>query len=197
MKKLFIGTRNPKKLYELSQILGSEYDLLSFKDIDIQEVEETEETLEGNAILKAKSYFQQTHLPCIADDTGLMVDILNGEPGIWSARYAGEPADSQKNIQKLLEKLRHLNALTPSERKAHFKTVIAYYDGSEVHTFEGIIHGYIALEPQGNNGFGYDPIFIPEGYTSTFAQMSNEQKNLISHRNIALQKFKNFITLHS
>lgn len=197
MNKIFIATHNPKKLQELTQILGNSFELLSFRDIPVQEVEETESTLEGNAILKAKFYFEQVKIPCIADDTGLEVEVLDGEPGVFSARYAGEPSDNQKNIQKLLLKLQGKNALDISQRKAQFKTVIAYFDGNNIQTFEGMIKGYIIQEPKGKQGFGYDPIFVPEGYNQTFAEMEPEQKNQISHRSIALQKLKKFLTLHS
>ncbi len=196
MKKLFVGTHNPKKLKELTQILGLEYQLISFQDIYIQEIQETELTLEGNAILKAKSYFEQVQMPCIADDTGLEVEILGGEPGVMSARYAGEPPDNSKNIQKLLLKLQEKNALNSDSRKAQFRTVIAFYDGVVLKTFEGIIKGYIAKEPMGNQGFGYDPVFIPDSFLQTFAQMNPEQKNQISHRALALQKLKNYLHLH-
>jgi len=196
-KKLFIGTHNPKKLTELSKILGNDYDLISFLDITIQEVEETEKTLEGNAILKAKSYYEQIKIPCIADDTGLEVEALEGEPGVYSARYAGEPSDSQKNIKKLLENLQNKKAIHLSQRKAQFKTVIAYFDGSNLKLFEGIIEGTIALEPKGEGGFGYDPIFIPKNFDKTFAEMELSLKNKISHRAIALKKLKNYLTLHS
>ncbi len=196
-QKFFIATHNPKKLQEFTQILGNEVELLSFLDIPVQDAEETELTLEGNAILKAKSYFAQVNIPCIADDTGLEVEILNGEPGVFSARYAGEPSDSQKNIEKLISKLQEKKAFHSEQRKAQFRTVIALFDGKNIHTFEGIIKGLITLEPKGNQGFGYDPIFIPDGYSQTFAEMKSEQKNKISHRGLALQKLKNFLTLHS
>lgn len=194
---IFIATQNAKKLKELTQILGEHFELKSFLDIPIQEVEEIENTLEGNALLKAKAYYEQVKIPCIADDTGLEVEILNGEPGVLSARYAGEPSDSQKNIEKLLLKLQEKKAFEKEQRKAQFRTIIAYYDGTKIYSFEGIIKGHVAMEPKGNQGFGYDPIFIPEGYTQTFAEMPPEQKNQISHRAIALQKLKSFLTLHS
>lgn len=197
LTKIFIATQNPKKLQELTQILGNSFELLSFLDLSIHEVEETEPTLETNAILKAKSYYEQVKIPCIADDTGLEVEILNGEPGVYSARYAGEPSDSQKNIKKLLLKLKEKKALDLSQRKARFKTIIAFYDGLNLNTFEGIIKGHIVLEPRGNQGFGYDPVFVPDGYSKTFAEMTIEEKNLISHRSLALEKLKKFLTLHS
>ncbi len=196
-KKLFIGTKNPKKLHELKQILGDSYELLSFEDFNVQDVEETETTLEGNAVLKAKSFFEQVQIPCIADDTGLEVEILDGEPGVLSARYAGEPSDSEKNIKKLLKKLQEKNAKDLSLRKAQFKTVIAFFDGQNLETFEGVIKGHIPFMKMGDKGFGYDPIFIPEGYQKTFAEMEPEQKNQISHRALALEKLKKFLSLHS
>jgi XTP/dITP diphosphohydrolase len=192
--KVFIATQNPKKLQELTQILGNTFELLSFLDLAVQEVEETESTLEGNAILKAKSYYEQVKIPCIADDTGLEVEILGGEPGVLSARYAGEPSNSTKNIEKLLFQLKNQQAWDISQRKAQFRTVIAYFNGKDIHTFEGIIKGHIALEPKGTQGFGYDPVFIPEGFNQTFAEMNPEQKNQISHRSLALQKLKKFLT---
>lgn len=197
LTKIFIATQNPKKLKELTQILGNSYKFLSFVDLPIHEVEETEATLEANAILKAKSYYEQVKTPCIADDTGLEVEILDGEPGVFSARYAGEPSDSQKNIEKLLLKLKEKKALDLSQRKAQFKTIIAFYDGLNLNTFEGIIKGHIVLEPRGNQGFGYDPVFMPDGFSKTFAEMTIEEKNLISHRSLALEKLKKFLTLRS
>ncbi len=197
LKKIFIATQNPKKLQELTQILGNSVELLSFLDIPVKDVEETELTLEGNAILKARSYFEQVKIPCIADDTGLEVEILNGEPGVFSARYAGYPSNSQKNIEKLIFKLQEKKAFAIEQRKAQFRTIIAFFDGKNIYTFEGVIKGFISLEPKGNYGLGYDPIFVPEGYSQTFAEMEPHQKNKISHRGLALQKLKNFLTLHS
>lgn len=195
LKSLFIGSHNSKKLSEIKQIVG-EVKVYSFEDFRVEEVEETGKTLEENAILKAKSYYQQVKMPCLSDDTGLMVEILGGEPGVYSARYAGPEADGTKNIQKLLQKLKEAHAHSPKQRKAFFKTVLAFFDGSTLYTFEGIIHGTIAFEPRGTYGFGYDPVFIPENHSQTFAQMPPELKNSLSHRALALKKFQEFISTY-
>lgn len=195
LTSLFIGTHNAKKLNEIKQIVG-EIKVYSFDEFRVEEVEETGSTLEENAILKAKFYFEQVQMPCLSDDTGLIVEILGGEPGVYSARYAGSEGNSTKNIQKLLRKLNEAQANSLEQRKAFFKTIIAFFDGAKIFTFEGVIHGTIAFEPKGNYGFGYDPVFIPENHTQTFAEMSPEQKNSLSHRALALKKFQKFLTTY-
>lgn len=158
--------------------------LLSLYDInDEEEIEETAETIEGNALLKAKTIAVKFNTNCFADDSGLLVDSLNGAPGVYSARYAGEQKNDNDNIDKLLVELRDTK-----NRKAHFKTVMALVLNGKEHLFEGTVNGTITRIKQGTNGFGYDPVFMPQDYTKTFAEMSFEEKNTISHRKIALQK---------
>lgn len=158
--------------------------LLSLYDINYtDEIEETAETIEGNALLKARTIAINFNTNCFADDSGLLVEALNGAPGVYSARYAGEQKNDNDNIEKLLAELKD-----KENRKAHFKTVMALVLNNKEYAFEGIIHGSITHSKQGTNGFGYDPVFVPDGYNKTFAEMSFEEKNSISHRKIALQK---------
>ncbi|MCB0835917.1 MAG: non-canonical purine NTP diphosphatase [Bacteroidetes bacterium] len=187
--KILFGTNNQNKLQEIRQILDEKYEVLSLKDLGKQmDVEETETTLEGNAILKATTYYHHTGIPCFADDTGLEVEALNGAPGVYSARYAGENCSYDDNVNKMLREM-----IGKENRKAQFRTVIAFYDGSQTLTFDGIVNGQIIQERRGTNGFGYDPIFLPEGYQETFAELSSEVKNSISHRGKAVRKFAEFI----
>lgn len=187
--KIFFGTGNPKKLKEIREVLGERFTLLSFTDLpEPLEVEETEDTLEGNAILKARAYHAATGLPCFADDTGLEVTALGGRPGVYSARYAGPDGDATRNMHKLLQELDGIQ-----DRSARFRTVIAWYDGTQLHTFEGILSGRIGLAPVGSNGFGYDPVFYPDGMDQTLAELDADQKNAISHRGQALRKFVDFL----
>ena len=187
--KILFGTNNQNKLQEIRQILDEKYEVLSLKDLGKQmDVEETETTLEGNAILKATTYYHHTGIPCFADDTGLEVEALNGAPGVYSARYAGENCSYDDNVNKMLREMTE-----KENRKAQFRTVIAFYDGSQTLTFDGIVNGQIIQERRGTNGFGYDPIFLPEGYQETFAELSSEVKNSISHRGKAVRKFAEFI----
>lgn len=190
MKKKFVfATNNAHKLEEVSNILGSKVELLSLKDIGCHdEIPETADTLEGNALQKARYIFERYHTDCFADDTGLEVEALNGAPGVYSARYAGDAHDSEKNMRKLLEELKG-----KENRKAQFRTVFALIIDGKEHLFEGIIKGQIISVRKGNSGFGYDPVFIPDGYTQTFAEMGNSEKNKISHRAIATQKLCNFL----
>jgi XTP/dITP diphosphohydrolase len=188
-RKLFFGTGNPKKLKEIREILGDQFTLVSFTDLPAPlEVEETEDTLEGNAILKARSYHAATGLPCFADDTGLEVAALGGRPGVYSARYAGLDGDATRNMQKLLQELDGV-----ADRSARFRTVIAWYDGQDLRTFEGILSGRIGTAPVGSNGFGYDPVFLPDGMDRTLAELDADAKNAISHRGQALRKFVDFL----
>jgi XTP/dITP diphosphohydrolase len=187
--KIFFGTGNPKKLKEIREVLGERFTLLSFTDLpEPLEVEETEDTLEGNAILKARAYHAATGLPCFADDTGLEVTALGGRPGVYSARYAGPDGDATRNMHKLLQELDGIQ-----DRSARFRTVIAWYDGTQLHTFEGILSGRIGLAPVGSNGFGYDPVFYPDSMDQTLAELDADQKNAISHRGQALRKFVDFL----
>jgi XTP/dITP diphosphohydrolase len=191
LQKLFFGTGNPKKLKEIGEILGDRFEILSFRDLpNPLEVEETEATLEGNARLKAVAFFEATDIPCFADDTGLEVNALGGAPGVYSARYAGPENDAQANMAKLLAAL-----ADKTDRSARFRTVIAWYDGKELKYFEGELRGKIGFAPRGDMGFGYDPIFVPDGHDRCLAEMLPDEKNAISHRGLAVQKFAAY--LHS
>ncbi len=191
MKQLVFATNNKHKFEEVKSYLSSSIELLSLTDISFfNDIEETENTIEGNALLKAKTIYNQTGLNCFADDTGLCIDALNGAPGVYSARYAGEPKNDEANIDKVLLELKNT-----SNRKAHFKTVMALVINNDAHLFEGIINGIITTERRGKDGFGYDAVFIPDGYNKTFAEMSFEEKTPISHRALALQKMKVFLKM--
>lgn len=188
MEKLFFATYNQHKLQEAANILQGVCILHTPQELGIYSVpEETEQTLEGNAILKAEALFSACNCPCFADDTGLLVDALNGAPGVYSARYAGENATDADNRAKLLQEL---SALT-RPHKAHFATVIAYIDrNGKKWLFRGEVHGHIINEERGCKGFGYDAIFVPEGSNLTFAQMDSNEKNALSHRSQAIEKLK-------
>lgn len=188
-KEIFFGTANVHKLKEIESILGEEWQLKSFRDLEkIPAVEETENTLEGNAKLKARSYFDLTSIPCFADDTGLEVAALQGRPGVFSSRYAGEDGNAIRNMEKLLEELKG-----EKNRLAQFRTVIAFYDGKTFREFDGIMKGRISETPSGKEGFGYDPVFIADGYSCTVAELSPEEKNRISHRAKAIEKLVDFL----
>lgn len=189
-KTLFFGTNNAHKLKEIREMLGDEFEVKSFHDFPYIDVEETEPTLEGNAMLKAKAFYEHTGIPCFADDTGLEVAALNGAPGVFSARYAGEEGNNVNNINKLLKELEGQGS-----RSAQFRTVIAFWNGLEMKLFEGIVKGDILHTPVGTNGFGYDPVFMPHGYEQSFAEMNAETKHHISHRGQAIRKFVQY--LHS
>lgn len=182
--KLVFATNNPHKLRELQQLLGDEIQLLSLADIGCnEEVPENQETLEGNAAEKSFFVFEKYGFNCFADDTGLEVDALNGEPGVYSARYAGEARCAEANMAKLLDQLQG-----KEDRTARFRTVISLIiDGKETQ-FEGIVEGQILKEKQGDAGFGYDPVFQPDGFSVSFAAMDANQKNEISHRGRAVEK---------
>ncbi len=187
--KLVFATNNLNKLAEVQKMLPKNIELLSLKDINcFDEVDETATTLEGNAKLKANHITQNFGFNCFADDTGLEVDALNGEPGVYSARYAGEPANAENNMQKLLQ------ALTNKEqRSAQFRTAICLNIDGKQFMFDGVCKGEILKNKQGEKGFGYDPIFKPEDYAVSFAEMSSSQKNEISHRGLAIKKLINFL----
>ncbi|MEO1383176.1 MAG: RdgB/HAM1 family non-canonical purine NTP pyrophosphatase [Bacteroidota bacterium] len=188
-RRLLFGTRNKNKLEEIRQIVDSSFDIASLADIGLDmDVEETEPTIAGNAILKVKAYYEASGIPTFADDTGLEVDALDGAPGVYSARYAGPEATYTANVEKLLAALEG-----EQKRTARFRTVIAYYDGKDLHTFEGIVEGVITDEPRGVGGFGYDPVFLPEAYEETFAEMPPEDKHAISHRGRAIRKFAHYL----
>ncbi|WP_419211800.1 non-canonical purine NTP diphosphatase [Maribacter sp. X9] len=182
--KLVFATHNPNKLREIQQLVPSTIQLISLDGIGcMTEIAETSNTLEGNARIKADFVTDTYQLPCFADDTGLLVDSLNGEPGVFSARYAGSKNNAEANMDKLLAKM-----TGQENRNAHFKTVIALNLNGETHLFEGKIDGTITTKKNGINGFGYDPIFAPNGYEQTFAELPLSVKNEISHRAQAFKK---------
>ena len=188
--KLVFATNNLNKLAEVQKMLPESIQLLSLKDINcFEEVDETETTLEGNAQLKADYITNKFGYNCFADDTGLEVDSLDGKPGVYSARFAGEPSNSENNMQKLI-----LDLENKTNRKAQFRTAVCLNIDDNQYLFEGICKGEILTKKQGEKGFGYDPIFKPEGYTTSFAEMSSEEKNTISHRGIAIQKLVAFLS---
>lgn len=191
--KLVFATNNLNKLAEVQEMLPDSIQLLSLKDINcFDEIEETETTLEGNAKLKADYITKKFGYNCFADDTGLEVESLNGKPGVYSARFAGEPSNSENNMQKLLVDLK------PSEnRKAQFRTAVALNLNDENFLFEGICKGDILEKKHGEKGFGYDPIFKPKGFEKSFAEMTSEEKNTISHRGIAIQKLVKFLSKYN
>ena len=191
MKKKFVfATNNAHKLEEVTAILGNKIELLSMKDINCHaDIPETADTLEGNALLKARYIFENYQLDCFADDTGLEVEALNGAPGVYSTRYAGDAHNSEANMKKLLQDMEGIE-----NRKAQFRTVFALIINGKEHLFEGIVKGEITKHRHGTSGFGYDPVFIPEGYTQTYAEMGNELKNKISHRALATNKLCNFLS---
>lgn len=187
--KLVFATNNKHKLEEVRSILGNKIEILSLSDINcFDEIDETAETLEGNALIKARYIYNKYNVNCFADDTGLEVESLGGEPGVYSARYAGEQNDSQANMNKLLQ-----NLTGKKNRNAQFRTVIALIINGEEKLLNGIVKGTITEEKQGDSGFGYDPIFIPEGFSMSFAQMSSEEKNSISHRYRATKKLCEYL----
>ena len=190
MKKLVFATNNAHKLEEIRAILGDKVEILSLNDIDCHaDIPETADTLQGNAALKAQYIYENYGLDCFADDTGLEVEALNGAPGIYSARYAdGEGHDSEANMKKLLSEMQD-----KENRKARFRTVICLIEDGKEHFFEGIVNGSIIRERKGGAGFGYDPIFMPDGYSETFAEMGNDEKNKISHRARAVQKLCEYL----
>ena len=187
--KLVLATNNQHKLEEVSQILGDQFEILSLKDIHCDvDIPETADTLEGNALLKAEYIYKNYGLDAFADDTGLEIEALNNEPGVYSARYAGEDKSAQANMLKVLEKLEGID-----NRKAQFRTAISLILDGKPYLFEGIIKGTIIKEKRGEAGFGYDPIFMPEGYDKTFAELGTDIKNEISHRAIAVKKLNEFL----
>lgn len=191
MKKKFVfATNNAHKLEEVTAILGDKIELLSMKDIHCHaDIPETADTLEGNALLKARYIFENYNMDCFADDTGLEVEALNGAPGVYSARYASDAHNSEANMRKLLQDMEGIE-----NRKAQFRTVFALIINGKEHLFEGIVKGEITKHRCGSSGFGYDPVFIPEGYTQTYAEMGNTLKNKISHRALATNKLCNFLS---
>ncbi len=187
--KLYFATHNAHKLDEARAILGDAIDLQSLNALDIWgELPETGHTLRDNALQKARFLVRHYGVNCFADDTGLEVDALGGEPGVYSARYAGEPANSERNRQKLLEHLRGID-----NRRARFRTVVALIIDGEEMTFEGTVEGKIIDTERGESGFGYDRLFMPDGTNKTFAQMTADEKNAISHRARAMMQMKEYL----
>ncbi|MFA5404577.1 MAG: RdgB/HAM1 family non-canonical purine NTP pyrophosphatase [Ignavibacteria bacterium] len=191
--KIIIATNNKHKVTEIKNILGNDkFELFTLSDLNINiEVEEDKDTLEGNAIKKAEEIFKIAKIPTIADDTGLFVEALKGKPGVYSSRYAGENATYDDNCIKLLESMKDI---PEGKRNAYFETVICFYESdNKYHFFKGICKGKITLEKFGKKGFGYDPLFIPDGFNKTYAEMPDEEKNSISHRGKAFNKAGDFI----
>ena len=187
--KIIFATNNAHKLREVQAVLGGGFTLLTPRDCGItEEIPEEQPTLEGNALQKARYLHERTGLDCFADDTGLEVEALGGAPGVHSARYASDGHDFEANNQLLL---RNLDGV--GNRCARFRTVISLILDGKEHLFEGIVEGHIAQCPSGNEGFGYDPLFIPEGSTKTYAEMSAEEKNALSHRGRAVRKLVEFL----
>ncbi len=185
-QKLVIASNNKHKIEEIKAIIGNRFDLLSMNDIGFHEdIVEDADTFIGNALIKARTIYNKFQLNCFADDSGLIVESLNNEPGVYSARYAGEPTNHENNINKVLDKLKGIE-----NRKAKFVSVIALIIDGQEFLFEGEVEGTIRKEKKGSNGFGYDPIFEPKGYQVTFAEMSEVEKNNISHRAKALAKME-------
>jgi XTP/dITP diphosphohydrolase len=188
--KIIFASNNKNKIREIKHVLGNSFMLLSLNDINMEEdIPENEPTLEGNALFKARYIFMATGMDVFADDTGLEVEALDGLPGVHSARFAGENKDSGANIDKLLALLG-----TSVNRNARFRTVIALIIDGKEYLFEGIVSGKIINEKRGREGFGYDPVFIPEGKKLTFAEMDLDEKNKISHRARAFEKLKDFLS---
>lgn len=187
--ELVFASSNQNKVIEIQKVVGNKIKLLSLKDIDcLEEIEETGKTFRENALIKARYVFEKYKYNCFGDDSGLEVEALDNEPGVFSVRYAGEPKNDSNNTQKLLKELG-----SNTRRNASFKTVIALVIDGKEQFFEGEIKGQITLQPVGNGGFGYDPVFMPHGYDRTFAQMTLEEKNLISHRAIAIRKLIDYL----
>ena len=187
--KLLFASANQHKVAEINQLMPSGIEVVSLADIGFTEdIPETADTIEGNAIRKAEFMAERQELFCFADDTGLVIPALNGEPGVYSARYAGPERDANANMDLVLEKLQHSD-----DRSARFITVIALWLNGKMHVFEGFVEGTILDEKRGTNGFGYDPIFQPLGYEQTFAEMTAEEKNKLSHRGRALEKMMGFL----
>ncbi len=187
--ELVVASQNPNKIFEIKKTLPPSIQLTSLLELEIEDIPETGKTLSENALIKARFVNRKLNKNCFSDDSGLEVDALDGEPGVYSARYAGEPKNDLNNIKKLLEKLGD-----NLHRKACFKTVIALIIDSKEYLFEGKVEGEIINDLRGENGFGYDPIFIPFGHEKTFAEMSIDEKKLISHRSIAVNKMVDFLS---
>ena len=189
MKRICFATNNKHKIAEVSQMLEGKYELVSLEEIGChEELPEEQDTLESNSRQKAQYVWQKYNISCFADDSGLEVEALNGAPGVYSARYAGPQRSDSDNINLLLQNLEG-----QENRKARFRTSITLILNGEEHQFEGTVNGSITNEWKGNKGFGYDPVFVPDGHDRTFAEMSSEEKNAISHRGQAVQKLVDFL----
>ena len=189
MKTLIFASNNAHKLGEIRNLLDNIIEIQSLKDINLEgDIPETSNTLEGNATQKAEWIYSRIGQDCFADDTGLEVEALDGAPGVYSARYAGEGCSFADNVNKLLKAMKG-----QSNRKARFRTVICLIENNEKHYFEGIVNGTIVEKSSGNMGFGYDPIFVPNGYNISFAEMALDEKNKISHRGLATQKLVEYL----
>lgn len=190
MRTLVFATSNPHKVDEVKNIIGHRLRILSMHDIgkSSYELPETADTLEGNAVQKAMTLYQATEQDCFAEDTGLEVDALGGDPGVYTARYGGPEANADLNIQKLLDNLQGSD-----KRTARFRTVFALIMQKALYLFEGSVEGTIAMRPSGTGGFGYDPVFIPKGYQITFAELPTEVKNILSHRSKATEQLLAFL----
>ncbi len=190
MKKLVFASHNKHKAQEIANLLNSEYEISTLDEIGLtEEIAETAETLEGNALIKARYVYEKTCCDCFADDTGLIVDAIGGAPGVYSARFAGEDGNAERNMAKLLAMMDGKD-----NRAARFKTVVVYISDGKEYVFDGIVEGEITTEKHGNEGFGYDPVFAPvEAGGKTFAEMTLDEKNLISHRARAVKKFVEFL----
>lgn len=188
--QLLFVTQNKNKVLEIEQLFAeSLYEIIGLNELGFEgEIPETQNTIKGNALQKAEFIYEKYGINCFADDTGLEIEALNDEPGVYSARYAGEPVDSEKNIEKVLKNLEG-----KTNRNAQFKTVIALILEGEKYFFKGIVKGKIIHRKAGNAGFGYDPIFLPDGFKQTFSEMNAELKNEISHRGIAIRKLINYL----
>lgn len=191
--RVCLATNNAHKLHELKDIIGESMQLLSLSDIGcLEEIPEDQRTIEGNSLQKAQYIWENYKVNCIADDTGLLVESLNGEPGVFSARYAGPQRDSSDNIRLLLQKLDGLSNRRVG-RRAHFKTVVTFIQNGRIFQFEGKVQGEILEGSRGTEGFGYDPVFQPEGKKLSFAEMNSQEKNAISHRGRAMQQLAAFL----
>jgi XTP/dITP diphosphohydrolase len=189
MHRIVFATNNAHKMGEVSAILNDGFQIMGLKEIGcFDDIPETQDTIEGNALQKARYVWEKFGIDCIADDTGLEVEALNGAPGVYSARYAGEDCVAENNIRKLLRELDGVD-----NRKARFKTVAVLILNGKEYFFEGIVSGRILTEKKGNDGFGYDPVFVPDGFETSYAQMSADEKNAISHRALAFGKFADFM----
>ena len=189
MDKIVMATANPNKINEIQKKIGNLYQFLSLREIGCnEEIPETADTIEGNALQKARYVSEKYGYKCFSEDTGLEIEALGGAPGVITARYAGENKDPNANMEKVLDELKG-----KSNRKARFKTVIALRIDNNEYLFEGIVNGTISEEKKGKDGFGYDPIFTPDGYDRTYAEMSIDEKNIMSHRALAVDKLKNFL----